>query len=135
MSELSIALCASVMTVLTLAGCVPPKPCPTAPLPATEAPSPPAATAGGEFDAGAANTAIKQAQTRAKPCACGEEIYGRMRVSFTPSGHVDEVVMLDQQIPDTTMRECIRSAFLEMRIPSFTGPAPVKVNFGFRAGR
>jgi predicted Zn finger-like uncharacterized protein len=87
---------------------------------------------GGEFNRGAATSALGAAAGAARRCGKpdGPTGGGRVRVTFAPSGNVTSATVEGPPFAGTSVGGCIAGAFRGAHIPAFDG-APVSVTKSF----
>ena len=97
------------------------------PAPSTKAPAP--AAAAGEFDCGAARSALAAASSLASGCKRPGEAGGGAHVSvtFVPSGRVTRAMVSGPPFQGTPTGSCIARAFRTITVPPFSGE-PVTVS-------
>ncbi|WP_437952379.1 zinc-ribbon domain-containing protein [Sorangium sp. So ce296] len=102
---------------------------PAAPKPAAE-PAP--SGGGGEFNRGAASSALGAAAGSAKSCkkAGGPTGTGKVKVTFAPSGNVTSAEVQGAPFAGTSVGGCVARLFRGARVPAFGG-GPVSVSKSF----
>jgi hypothetical protein len=86
-------------------------------------PPPPAATEQGEFDRGAARTALARAASAAMSCKQADDPIGggKVSVTFAPSGRVTSARIVGPPFQGTRIGGCIAATFHAASVPPFAG--------------